>query len=217
VFHVVFQDAAGSSRPRPTAAELERWLTEWGEPCAVENPIVALRAVPARFEVGMERPVRAEVTIGPRTPISRLVAVLFDLSAWLGSDVCLEGGALTRAALWWHLADEQDRLRLATALDRAQDHGNRDEVLQRLWAFLSVIHPGQDLRWDAALRRVVQMLEVGDEVSTEEARHFRADARTGEVVGRPVGARGLHILAWRWLNDAYPGIAEVDLGSIWPR
>ncbi len=217
MFTLVLQDAPSSNRTRPTPAELERWLNEWGEACAAEGGTVELRGLPVRFEAGVDRPVRASVTVGPRTEISRLVAVLFDLSTWLGSDVCLDRESLTRAALWWHLADEQDRLRLATALEQASEHGNRDEVLQRLWALLAVIHPGHDVRWDAAGQRVVEMLEVGDELSTEEARNLRADARTGEVVGRPLGAQGLHILAWRWMSDAYPGLSDVELGPIRPR
>ena len=48
--------------------------------------------------------------VGARTALSKLVAVLFDLSGWLGSDVQLES-AVTRAGLWMRLADEQDRLR----------------------------------------------------------------------------------------------------------
>jgi len=216
VFTVVFQDATTSGRQRPTVAELDRWLTEWGEATTVEERSVGLRSLPVRFTTHPDRPVRADVSIGPRTALSKLVAVLFDLSAWLGSDVCLET-AVTRAVLWLRLADEQDRQRLASALDRADEHGSREEVLQRLWAFLAVIHKGRDLRWDAAHRQVVEMLEVGDGVSREEARSIRADARTGEVIRKPVGPGGVHVLAWRWMSDNYPGLSEIELGSIWPR
>ncbi len=216
MFTVVFQDTPTSGRSRPSAAELDRWLTEWGEATAVEDGCVGLRSMPVRFETPPDRPVRAQISIGPRTALSKLVAVLFDLSTWLGSDVCLET-AVTRAVLWLRLADEQDRQRLAAALDRADEHGSREEVLQRLWAFLAVIHQGRDLRWDAAHRQVVEMLEVGDGVTREEARRFREDARTGEVIGKPVGPGGVHVLAWRWMNDNYPGLSEIELGSIWPR
>lgn len=190
----MFQGAAAQ-----TPAELERWLIDRGEPCEVDGTRVSLRALPVK--ILLEATLSAKATVNTRTPVSRLVGLLFDLSVHLHADVALDGTGLSRAGLWLRLADEQDRQRIAAALARAEERGCREEVLQRLWTVIAELRPGHDDRWDVSRERIVELLEVGEDVPAE-------------VV--PV-AEPLHLAAWRWLGDAWPGLAEVDLGSVWPR
>jgi hypothetical protein len=213
---VVFHDVGGA-RSRPGVVDLARWLTERGEPHEVGSGHVALRGVPAGLVVSPNHPIQAELSIGPRTLLSRLVGLLFDLSVWLGTDVRLGDRDVTRAGLWLRLADEQDRLRLVAALARGDERGNREEVLQRLWAVIAELRPGHDDRWDVARERIVELVEVGEEMSVEAARLHDPQANAGDAVPVPVDA-ALHIAAWRWMVDAWPGLAEgAELGSAWPR
>ncbi len=127
-----------------------------------------------------------------------------------GADVRLVGhGAVTRSLLWMLLADEQDRLRITGALQRAEEHGHRDEVYKRMWGVLSTLRTGHDDRWDTASERVVECVEVGDGISLEEAAWHTEDPKSGDQIRIPV-AGFLHCLVWRWLSEAYPGIAEAE-------
>ena len=190
------------------------WLTDRGEPFDSEGPsTVALRAMPVRFVVSPEQEaLQAHVDVTATVPLTRLVDMIFGISVEAGADVRLTGsGEVTKAALWMVLADEQDRLRIAETLERAKEHGNIDEIMRRMWAVVSVLRPNCDDRWDMQTRRVVQMKEVGVEggLSVEEAQWHAENPVPGDVVTVPVdGAVHIHSLTWRWLAEAYPGIAE---------
>ena len=142
--------------------------------------------------------------------LTRMVDVLFDVSVRAGADVSLAGtGEVTRAGLWMRLADEQDRQRIAESLFRAKEHGSGDEVHKRLWAVLAALRKGHDDRWDASSQRIVELVEVGQGVSVEEAAWHTENAAVGDEISIPVESH-LHILVWRWLSEAYPGIAEAE-------
>ena len=153
---------------------------------------------------------QAQIEVTANAPLVRLVDLMFSLSIKAGADVRLAGeGAVTRAELWMRLTDEQDRIRIAEALRRASERGSAEEVLNRLWAVLAMLAPGRDIRWDAAHERIVELREVGEPggISLEEAAWHQSDASMGDVI--PVPVRGyLHMLAWRWFSEAYPGLAE---------
>lgn len=191
----------------PTALrDLVAWLTEVAEPAAEDGDGVVLRALPARFTL---QPFTVELTVHEWTPVVRLVDVLFEVASRAGADLHLDGKVVNRSGLWLVLAEEQDRLRIAVALRRARERGNADEVHRRLWAVLASVRPGHDNRWDATLERVVELLDVGEQVSVEDARALEADVVTGDVVQQPVEGP-IHILVWRWLSEAYPGVCEPD-------
>ena len=195
-----------TTTPPASARDLAAWLTDLAEPCTEDGDRVALRALPARFALA---PFGAEVAVQEWTPVVRLVDVLSAIAARAGADLDLAGRVVNRSDLWLVLAEEQDRLRIAAALRRARERGNADEVHRRLWSVLAAVRPGRDLRWDATLERVVELLDVGVQVSVEEARALEADAVTGDVVQQPVEGL-IHLLVWRWLSDAYPGVCESD-------
>jgi hypothetical protein len=180
--------------PAPTADRLGAWLAQRGEPCVVDSSRVSLRALPVVFQApdGTGN-LTARVALTADLPITRLIDVLFDVSLLVGADVHLVGyGEVSRAWLWLSMIDEVDRMRLADAVRRAEEHGNKEDVLQRLWALSSTLCPGCDVRWDAARMRFVELHE-----------------ETGDNRLVPVPAdRMLHVVAWRWLCDAWPAVAE---------
>lgn len=190
------------------------WLTERGEPFELEEPgVIQLRALPVRFRVdSVCSGLVARIDVTSVVPLTRLVDLLFTISVRAGADVSLAGeGDVTRPVLWLRLADEQDRLRIAESLRRAREHGNHEEVTKRLWAVVAALRDGCDDRWDADQERIVQLIDVGepDGISLEEARALVGAPQPGETV--PVPVRGfVHTLAWRWLSEAYPGIAEAS-------
>jgi len=200
-----------TNRPLCTVDELSDWLTDRGEPFAADDEGTTLRAFPMRFVAAADQAslqCRIEVTEG--MPVQRMVDVVFDVSVRAGADVHLVGdGQLSRAALWMRLADEQDRVRMASALQRAESSSNRDEILRRLWGVLAAARFGHDDRWDAQRERVVELLEVGEGISLEDAAWHAEEPEPGDVVSVPVKGM-LHCLAWRWLSEAYPGIAEAE-------
>ncbi len=201
-FRVLFR----TTTPPAQLRDLVAWLTEAAEPSAEDGGGVSLRALPARFGL---QPFAVDVEVHEWTPLVRLVDVLFEVASRAGADLDLGGKVVNRSDLWLLLAEEQDRRRIATALKRAKERGNSDEVYRRLWAVLASIRPGHDNRWDATLERVVELLDVGEQVSVEQARAFEEDAVTGDVVQQPVEGP-IHILLWRWLSEAYPGVCEPD-------
>ena len=154
----------------------------------------------------------AHLEVTSTVPLSRVVDLLFGMSVEAGADVRLAGeGEITRSGLWMRLADEQDRIRIAEALNRAQDHGNAEEVMTRLWAIVAALRPNRDDRWEAATGRIVEMKEVGaeDGIDLDSARWHVEEPQLGDVVAVPVhNSHHIHTLAWRWLNEAYPGLAE---------
>lgn len=197
-----------TNEPLPDVDALSDWLTTQGEPFERDGPsTLALRALPVRLIVD-DAGIQAPLDLSPDTSLTRLVRLVFDLSVRLGGDVRLAGaGETTRADLWLRLADEQDRLRIVQALERATAHGHADEVVRGLWSVLGSLGHGRDLRWDAARRRIVDMLDVGgpDGLPVEEAAWHDADASEGDTVAVPVSG-DLHILAWRWLGEAWPSL-----------
>lgn len=183
-----------SMLPAPNAERLCAWMALRGEPCLADGDQVTLRALPAVLQTPAgPGALTARIEVTADLPITRLVDLLFDVSVLVGSDVHLVGhGEVTRAGLWLAMVDEVDRRRLAAAIRRAEDHGNKADVLDRLWALASTSCGGSDVRWDAARSRFVELHE-----------------ETGDNRLVPVPAdRMLHVIAWRWLCDAWPGVAE---------
>ncbi len=196
-----------TSTPPAALRDLVAWLTEVAEPSTEEVDAVVLRALPARFVLGP--PFAVELEVHEWTPLGRLVDVLFEVASRAGADLDLGGKVVNRSDLWLVLAEEQDRLRIANTLRRARERGNADEVHRRLWAVLASLRPGTDNRWDATLERVVELLDVGEQVSVEQAREIEEDAVTGDVVQQPAPGP-IHLLLWRWMSEAYPGLCEPD-------
>lgn len=194
----------------PATTDVATWLTDQGEAFEQEGPYtLALKALPVRVVLD-EGVLKAHLEVGVETALARMVDLLFALSVEAGADVRLAGlGEVTRPRLWLKLADEQDRVRIQQALQHASEHHNREEVLQRLWSVLHEIAPGHDLRWDAHRGRIVELVEVGEPggISVEEASWLVEGAKPGDAVPRPVDGQ-VHIIAWRWLSEAYPGLAE---------
>ncbi|HMV67805.1 MAG TPA: hypothetical protein PKA64_13230 [Myxococcota bacterium] len=188
----------------PSPADLDAWLTSQGEPCEEDGAARRLRALPVELRpdpVGL----RAGITLTPDTPLPRLVGLLFELALWLGTDLHRVGaGRVTRGQAWMQLADEQDRLRLARAIDRAG--GRIDDVLHGLWTLLQALGRGRDLRWDPRMRRIAELAEVhppgdDDEITVTDS----TDPDT--VLAFPLHG-GVHTLAWRWLSDAFPSLSS---------
>ncbi len=200
-----------TSRPLCTVEELSAWMADRGEPFAADDHGLTLRAIPMRFVAAPDQAaLQCQIEVTETMPVQRMVDVVFDVSVQAGADVHLVGeGQASRAFLWMCLADEQDRVRLASALTRAESSSNRDEILRRLWGILAAARFGHDDRWDAGQERVVELLEVGESISLDDAAWHADDPEVGDVVSVPVKGM-LHCLAWRWLSEAYPGIAEAE-------
>ena len=197
--------------PPATLEQIGEWLLQEGEPFDVEGSDVAsLTALPAQFRLPNDGPLAVWIDLDTEVPLVRLIDLLFAISVRAGADVRLTGvGEMTRATLWMRFADEQDRLRIAAALKVAEQRGQREEVAQRLWSVLATLKTGVDLRWDASHERIVEMIEVGTTggISQEEACWLVENAEPGDVVPRPVEGY-LHMVASRWLRDAYPGLTD---------
>lgn len=188
----------------PPVQEISSWLTEQGEPFEFEGgETIVLRALPVRVHVA---PVglQASVNITATTPLPRLVRLVFDLSMRLGSDVHVigpRGGPVHRAELWLRLSDEQDRLRIADALEKAASHHVRDEILSEFWAILAAVGMGRDIRWDFQQRSIVEIKELPRAQTLDDDSDI-----TGTLISLPVEGP-LHVLAWRWMAQAYPSLA----------
>jgi len=196
----------------PSADAFAEWLTHQGEPFEYEGPQhLGLRGLPVRMIVeDGSHEIQAQIDVDPNVPIMRLVDLLFDLSVVAGADVRLAGiGSISRPELWMRLADDQDRQRIARALDKASEHGNHEEVIRRLWAILNVLSPNKDVRWSAEQNCIVEMREIGAEggISVEEARWHIPDASIGDLIATKLPGF-LHSLAWRWLSEAYPALND---------
>lgn len=176
--------------PMPSVDALERWLTEQGEPFSRDDDRLQLRALPVSLEPSADSELSVSLAVTAKTPLVRAVDLLFDLSVVAGTDVIVEGHTVTRAQLWLRLAEEQDRLFIGQALEQARERGILDDVMRRLWALLSALSPGRDVRWSAEEGAVVELLDDGDTV-----RPLPADAR-------------IHLLVRRWLAEAYPSLLE---------
>lgn len=198
--------------PWPEPEEVEGWLTQQGEPFEREGPnSLQLRALPVRLVViPKERGFQAHIEVTLTAPLVRLVDLIFELSVRGGTDVRLAGtGEATRASLWLRLADEQDRLRLARAIKLAQEQGKKEEVVRGLWTVLDAMVPARDVRWDAARERVVELKEIDQPggISLEDAAFLVEDPAPGDVVTVEVPGQ-LHVIAWRWLSEAFPGLTD---------
>ena len=197
-----------TSGPPTPVSTLSEWLTERGEPFVPEgDDTLVLRAVPIRFVASPQNAsLQAQLEVVPNLALTRLVDTLFEVSKRAGSDVNLAGrGPVTRADLWMRLADEQDRMRIAIALRQSREHGNADEVHKRLWRIIACLRPAHDDRWDATSERVVELVEVGEGVTLDDARWHAADPKLGDTIAIPVMGH-VHCLVWRWLSEAYPGL-----------
>lgn len=202
----------------PTSGEklgaemVANWLMERGEPFDWDTPsTLALRALPVRLVMGENHHIHAQIELNPEVSLSRMLEMLYGLSMLAGADVRLLGvGEVTRSHLWLRLADEQDRLRISGAVERADESGQREEVLHKLWPVIAAIREGCDDRWDARRQRIVELKEVGGAhgIALEEAAWHVDNPTEGSVVGLPIEGANMHTLAWRWLCDTYPGIAE---------
>lgn len=192
----------------PQLAQLADWLTEHGEPFEESPTGLALTAIPLRIDTDHTGHPVIHLHVTTDLPLSRLVGLLFELSMHLGADVELPGvGTVSRSQLWMLVADEQDRLRIAEALTRAEEQGKRDEVVRGLWAVLGCLRSSRDIRWDANKKIAVEMREVGDGISVHDAAPHALNPSPGDLVAVPVANEGeLHILAWRWLSEAYPSL-----------
>ena len=140
-----------TARPLCAVDELAEWLTDRGEPFQADPQGITLRALPMRFVVGAEQEsLQCQIDVTSSMPVTRMIDVIFDVSVRAGADVHLAGaGQLSRAFLWMRMADEQDRVRLAESLFRAESSSNRDEIVRRLWGVLAAARIGHDDRWDA--------------------------------------------------------------------
>lgn len=200
-----------STARQPSPEEVAGWLTERGEAFEAEGPYsLALRGLPVRLVVVPDEPMQAHVDVTPTTPLVRLVDLLFELSNRAATDVRLAGvGKIDRAALWLRMADDQDRARIARALARADEMGKRDDVVRGLWAVLAAANPGRDVRWDAGREHIVELREVGGPTGlpAEEAAFLLEDPETGDVACLECH-ENLHIVAWRWLSEAHPGLTD---------
>lgn len=202
-----------SRGPCPPAEEVADWLTEQGEPWEQDTPLqLSLRALPVRVLLprGEMGALSAHVEVHIGTPVARLVNLLFGLSVRVGGDVRLASvGEVTRPGLWLRLAQEQDRQRLARAIGIAAERGRREEVVRGLWAVLAAVSPDRDVRWDAGRARIVELKEVGAPggIPVEEAADHAAEATSGDVVALEVEG-WYHTVAWRWLSEAHPNLAD---------
>jgi hypothetical protein len=195
-----------STEKPPTIDVLAEWLAERGEPFVAEDgDEVALLAVPVRFRSAADgHSLQAEVDVAPNVSLTRLVDTVHDVSLRSGADLDLAGtGVVTRAQLWILLADEQDRLRIATALRTARQSAVADDVHRRLWAMIASIRPGHDDRWDTLTERVVEVQEAAPGVAQDGAQSPPSPADGGPTLQVPVGGF-VHCLVWRWLSEAYP-------------
>jgi hypothetical protein len=194
--------------PQTDQDALVGWLKERGEPCDASEVQVSLLALPVVF-LWDEGTLRATLQLTPNLALSRLVDLVFAVSLHVGGDTMLEGvGPVSRPELWLLLADEQDRLRIGSALERSRQLGNSNDVMRHLWSVVHTLRRGKDDRWDAARERIVEVVEVGEEgLSVPEARRVNPDVADGDEVSLPVQGY-VHTLAWRWFAETYPSIAE---------
>jgi hypothetical protein len=195
--------------PIPSSSELDAWLTEQGEPYEYEGAQgIRLRALPMRLIFGHDG-LRADIDITPDVPLIRLVRLVFDLSLRVRGDVRLAShGAVSRTDLWARLADEQDRRRIERAVAQADDHNQREALLTALWSVLCTLGHGQDLRWDTSLHSVVEIRDVSPTPEFSDADPITEDEATPVgTIAVPVEGQ-IHMLAWRWLSDAYPSLAR---------
>lgn len=189
-----------TSAPPPRLDEVATWLTEEGEPIELQPDAVLLRAMPVRLLVGALG-LECQITVSPDLPLSRAVGLVFLLAQRLGAETHLVGaGDIDRAGLWLRLADEQDRRRIARILEqRAGTRG--DEILHGLWQVLRAHGRGRDLRWETRRQCVIHLRPA----RTGPERPDDDEPTAVSHVALPVHD-GAHLVAWRWLSEAYPSL-----------
>lgn len=177
-----------AARP-PGVEALADWLIEQGEVCTVTDGGITVRGVPVVITPGGSA-LHVRIAVDGQAPMSRISRLVFALSVLAGGDVLLDGlTELSQPQLWWHLAEEQDRFRLAAAIDAGAQHEHGREMLLALWSHVAAICPGADVRW-----RRDRLVEIQvDPADTE--REFEVPV--------PVGT---HVLAYRWLAAAWPSL-----------
>lgn len=196
--------------PVPSSEEIAEWLTLQGEPFDTPGPhTLALKALPVRLLVNpVDQQMLAQLDVSPTTSLPRMVDLMFAFSVRVGADVRLAGvGPVRRGGLWLRLAEEQDRARIAVALARADEHGRHERIVKRMWGVVGQLLPGRDVRWDSGREQLVELLEVGEGISVEDAAWHKADARPGDVVTVPVDGTP-HVTVWRWLSTTYPALLD---------
>lgn len=198
----------GADPVAPDLAEISASLAAMGEAFELGGPdepgVIHLRALPVVLR-RTERDLSAEIALTPSVPIARLLALIYDLALQLGGEVTLDGASPTeRAAAWLCFADDQDRLRIARAIDRAE--GRAEEVLRGLWDILVVLGQGRDLRWHPREARIVEV-DRG-ELGLEDEPTLSEEEVMDPLLTVREAAPGTHILAWRWLTEAWPALAE---------
>lgn len=198
-------------RTAPPLSELTAWLAALGEPFEPpEDGAVRLRALPVvlhRAPGSLE----AEILLTPSVPLSRLLALIYDLALQAGAEVALLAddpdhphAATERATAWLRFADEQDRLRIGRAIGRAE--ARTDDLLRGLWDILVALGRGRDLRWHPTRARIVEV-DASDLDSREDPTLSEEEATDPLLVVRAVEP-GTHILAWRWLTEAWPSVTD---------
>lgn len=196
----------------PNIDDVATWLTENGEPFTQQGAeSLQLRAVPITIVVRETGTTRAHMEISADVKLDRMVEVLYNFALHIGADVHLsDAGKITRGELWLRLADEQDRHRVAEALERADSMGKKAGISRALWGVLAAVVPGRDVRWDAKRACVVELLEVGDAngISHEEACWHCEDPQMGDIVARPLEQGYPHITLWRWLSESHPSLTN---------
>ena len=201
-----------TSGSQPPIDDVASWLTENGEPFAQEGlESLALRAVPITLVFRDDAALRAHLDLTSSAKVDRMVQVLYDLALLVGADVCVaETGKITRGELWLRLSDEQDRMRIAEALQRADAMGRLGAVSTAMWGVLVAAVPGRDVRWDTTRQSVVELLEVGAEggISLEEAAWHAEAPSPGDIIARPLTGGQSHLVLWRWLHESHPSIAN---------
>ncbi len=178
--------------PMPPLSALQEWLTERGEAYERDGDRVRLLALPVVVEALDEATFSVVLSIAGGTPLVRLVDLVFELSLVTGSDVSERERRMSRSELWLRVADEQDRLRIASAMKLAEDRGNLDDVARRVWAILNALRPGRDVRWSSQDESIVWVSE---------------DGTTREAVDP---SDRMHLVIFRWLSEAHPSLLELS-------
>jgi len=194
-----------TGRPVASVAEVADWFLNQGEPCEPQGPTtIALLALPVHLILHPHR-MEAQIDLTPKVPLHRLVRVMADLAIQLGAETVFHERTMGRSELWLVLAEEQDRMRIQDALDRAEALHCRSEVLTQLWQLLGAMGQGRDLRWDLSSHRIIEFVDTGPLDATEDT----VDTVTTQAPGplRPLQPfEQAHITAWRWLSEAWPNL-----------
>jgi hypothetical protein len=197
---------------------LQAWLVGQGEPFELEGHELRLRALPVQLTANGDA-LLATVDLSAQVRLPRLVGLLFELALWLGTDLQLDGRPIDRATAWLRLADDQDRMRIAQAIDRA---GPRtDEVLAGLWLVLRALGRHHDLRWDPRSRAIVeirtQLVDADDETTVSRRAHAPSVvdlSQPGRGPSRPAPHPAISAPPPSFLGATIPGTALGELHEL---